>query len=235
MGILAPILLIFLRLLQGFALGGEYGGAAIFVAEHAPPNRRGLHTGAIQTSASFGLFGALGVIVLTRWWLGEQAFSEWGWRVPFIVSLGLLVISIWIRLSLEESPVFQKIKKEGSASLAPLKESFFEWGNLKIVLLALGAIMMAQGVVWYTGHFYTQFFMGRVLKVDAQTVSLLMISVTVVSSLLYVFFAWLSDIIGRKPVMLFGIGLATIAFFPGFQALTKASNPALAAAQQSCP
>ena len=234
-GVLAPVLLISLRLLQGFALGGEYGGAAIYVAEHAPANRRGLHTGAIQTSAAFGLFGALGVILLTRTTLGEITFADWGWRIPFIVSLGLLVISIWIRLHLEESPVFKKIKAEGTASRAPLRESFFEWRNLKIVLLALVAIMMAQGVVWYTGHFYSQFFMTQVLKVEPKTVNLLMITVTAISAMLYVFFAWLSDRIGRKPVMLFGIALATIAFFPGFQALTKAANPALAAAQEKSP
>lgn len=234
-GVIAPILLISLRLLQGFALGGEYGGAAIYVAEHAPANRRGLHTGAIQTSAAFGLFGALGVILLTRTTMGEPAFVEWGWRIPFIVSLGLLAISVWIRLKLEESPVFQKIKHEGGASRAPIVESFFKWENLKIVLLALFAIMMAQGVVWYTGHFYTQFFMDRVLKVDPQTMNLLMIAVTSVSAALYVFFAWLSDIIGRKPVMLFGIGLAALCFFPGFQMLTEAANPGLAAAQRNSP
>ncbi|MEQ1888003.1 MAG: MFS transporter, partial [Alphaproteobacteria bacterium] len=234
-GVAAPIMLIILRLVQGFALGGEYGGAAIYVAEHAPAKWRGLHTGAIQTSASFGLVGALGVILLTRTMLGEAEFTAWGWRIPFLVSVGLLAISVWFRMRLEESPLYQRMKDEGRASTAPIRESFFEWPNLKIVLLALFAIMMAQGVIWYTAHFYVQFFLDRVLKVPAPTINMLMIAVTAVSAFLYIFFAWASDRIGRKPVMLFGIGLAVISFFPAFQAMTRAANPALAASQEISP
>lgn len=234
-GMLAPVLLISLRLIQGFALGGEYGGAIIYVAEHAPAKWRGLQTGAIQTSASFGLFGALGVILLTRTLLGEAEFAAWGWRIPFLVSVGLLGVSIWFRMRLEESPLYQRMKDEGRASTAPIRESFFEWQSLKLVLLALFGIMMAQGVVWYTAHFYVQFFLERVLKVPAPTINLLMIAVTMVSAFLYVFFAWASDKIGRKPVMLFGIGLAVISFFPAFHAMTVAANPALAAAQSASP
>ena len=234
-GVIAPILLIILRLVQGFALGGEYGGAAIYVAEHAPAKHRGLQTGAIQTSASFGLFGALGVILVTRTLLGEEEFAAWGWRIPFLVSVGLLGISIWFRMRLEESPLYQRMKDEGRASTAPIRESFLEWPNLKLVLLALFGIMMAQGVVWYTAHFYVQFFLDRVLKVPAPTINMLMIGVTAASAFLYVFFAWASDRIGRKPVMLFGIGLAVVSFFPAFQAMTDAANPALAAAQSAAP
>jgi MFS family permease len=234
-GVIAPVLLIGLRLVQGFALGGEYGGAAIYVAEHAPANRRGLHTGAIQTSASFGLFGAIGIILLTRMELGEEAFNAWGWRIPFLVSLGLLGISIWVRMQLEESPMFSRIKSEGGLSRTPFVESFLKWKNLRIVLLALFAIMMAQGVIWYTGHFYTQFFLERTLKIPASTVNMLMLATTAVSAVLYVFFAWLSDKIGRKPVMLLGIGVAVVSFFPAFEAMTKAANPALAAAQAAAP
>ncbi len=234
-GVIAPILLIALRLVQGFALGGEYGGAAIYVAEHAPAKWRGLQTGAIQTSASFGLFGALGVILLTRTIMGEEAFSSWGWRIPFLVSVGLLAISVWFRLRLEESPLYQRMKDEGRASATPIRESFFEWPNLKLVLLALFGIMMAQGVIWYTAHFYAQFFLERMLKVPPPTINMLMIGVTAISAALYVFFAWASDWLGRKPVMLFGIGLAVISFFPAFQAMTEAANPELAAAQSRSP
>jgi MFS family permease len=234
-GVLAPILLIGLRLVQGFALGGEYGGAAIYVAEHAPAHRRGLQTGAIQTSASVGLFGALGVIFVTRSLMGEAAFFDWGWRIPFLVSVGLLGISVWFRLRLEESPLYRRIKEDGRASKAPLRESFLHWPNLKTVLLALFAIMMAQGVVWYTAHFYAQFFLERILKIPSPSINMLMMAVTAVSALLYVFFAWISDIIGRKPVMLFGIGLAVLSFFPVFHMMTEAANPALAAAQASAP
>lgn len=234
-GILAPILLIFCRILQGFALGGEYGGAAIYVAEHAPHGRRGWNTSWIQTSAALGLFAALGVILLTRTILGEDAFRDWGWRVPFLLSLGLLGISLWIRLKLEESPAFQKIKAEGRTSDKVMTESFFHWPNLRVVLIALFGLMMAQGVVWYTGNFYAQFFLERLLKVASIHVNLLMLAVTVVSAVLYVFFGWLSDKTGRKPVMLFGMVLMLFAYFPGFQLLTQAANPALAAAQEAAP
>ncbi len=234
-GVIAPVLLIICRVLQGFALGGEYGGAAIYVAEHAPPGKRGWHTSWIQTSAALGLLAALGVTLTTRTIMGEEAFRDWGWRIPFLVSVFLLSISLWIRLSLEESPAFQKIKAEGGLSKAPMAETFGNWANVKLMLLALFSLMMAQGVVWYTGNFYSQFFLERLLKVPALDVNLLMIGVTIVSAVLYVFFGWLSDKIGRKPVMLFGMALMLCAYFPGFQMLTQAANPALAAAQTRAP
>jgi MFS family permease len=204
-GIWAPILLVAMRVLQGFALGGEYGGAAIYVAEHAPAHRRGGATAWIQTSASFGLIGALGVVLGARAILGEDAFREWGWRIPFLISIALLAISVWIRMQLEESPAFQKLKEEGKVTQKAYAESFLKWRNLKLVLLTLFAITAAQGVVWYTAHFYTQFYLERILKFDSQTVNLLMIAVVLLSAPLYVFFARLSDKVGRKPVMLGGM------------------------------
>ncbi len=231
----APIFLIALRVVQGFALGGEYGGAAIYVAEHAPSGQRGLQTSWIQTSAAIGLVGALAVIWGLRTGLGEEAFSAWGWRLPFLFSLGLLAISLWIRVRLEESPVFQAMKAEGRASSRAMAETFLAWPNLRLVLIALFGIMMAQGVVWYTGHFYAQFFLERVLKLAPLTVNLLMISVVTLSAGFYVLFGWLSDKIGRKPVMLGGMALMLLLYFPGFHALTGAANPALAAAQAGAP
>ncbi|WP_371514550.1 MFS transporter [Brevundimonas denitrificans] len=234
-GIIAPILLITMRILQGFALGGEYGGAAIFVAEHSPNEKRGFLTGWIQTTAALGLIGALVVIIVTRLTVGAEAFNEWGWRIPFLLSAFLLVISLWIRMKLHESPAFQRMAAESTEKRAPFKESFLTWRNGRFVLLALFGIMIAQGAVWYAGYFYTRFFMERVLKVEVATVDALVLAVTVVSAFLYVFFGWLSDRVGRKPVMLFGMILALVAFFPGFQALTRAANPALAEAQASAP
>jgi MFS family permease len=234
-GIWAPVLLLVLRCVQGFALGGEYGGAAIYVAEHAPADRRGARTSWIQTSASIGLVGALAVILLTRSLMGEDRFGDWGWRIPFWVSVGLLGVSLWIRMRLEESPAFQKIKAEGTASKAPLSESFLRWENLKLVLLALGAVMIAQGVIWYAAHFYLQFFLERIVKIEARTVNLLMISVVALSAPLYVFFAWASDHVGRKPIMLAGMIVAAAAFFPGFQLMTRAANPGLADAMAKAP
>lgn len=236
-GIAAPILLILLRILQGFALGGEYGGAAIYVAEHSPREKRGLLTGWIQTTAAFGLIGALAVILITRAVVGTEAFDEWGWRIPFLLSAVLLVISLWIRLKLNESPAYRKMEAEAKDGdrRAPYKEAFFKWKNARWVLVALFGIMVAQGAVWYCGYFYTRFFMERVLKVEVATVDQLVLAVTVCSAALYVFFGWLSDKLGRKPVMLFGMILALIAFFPGFHALTRAANPALAEAQASAP
>lgn len=234
-GIWAPVLLIGLRVLQGFALGGEYGGAAIYVAEHAGRTSRGAATAGIQVAASLGLVGALGVILLTRTMLGEEAFRAWGWRIPFLVSIGLLGISIWIRMQLEESPAFQKLKEEGQTSKRAYHESFFVWRNLKIVLLALFGLMMAQGVSWYTTHFYAPVFIERILKVDQLTVNELMITIVIISAPLYVFFAWLSDKVGRKPIMLFGMILFAVACFPGFHLLTRAANPALEAAQIAAP
>ncbi|MES1203200.1 MAG: MFS transporter [Pseudomonadota bacterium] len=234
-GGLAPILLLVLRCIQGFALGGEYGGAAIYVAEHAPQNRRGANTSWIQTSASIGLVSALLVILATRTILGEAAFSAWGWRVPFLLSAGLLIVSVWIRMQLEESPTFKKMKEEGKQSKAPLAESFLKWENLKLVLLSLFAVVIAQGVVWYTAHFYLQFYLERIVKLPGPTVNWLMICVVTCSAPLYLFFAWLSDRTGRKPIMLGGILVAAIAFFPGFQVMTRAANPLLWDAMQRAP
>ena len=234
-GMAAPILLLTMRVLQGFALGGEYGGAAIYVAEHAPPKQRGFLTGWIQTTAAFGLIGALSVILITRQVLGVEAFDEWGWRIPFLLSALLLTLSLWIRLKLNESPAYRRMEEEGGERRAPYKEAFLTWRNGRFVLLALFGIMIAQGAVWYCGYFYTRFFMERVLKVEVATVDQLVLAVTVVSAGLYVFFGWLSDKVGRKPVMLFGMILALVAFFPGFHALTRAANPALAEAQAAAP
>ncbi len=234
-GIWAPILLVAMRVLQGFALGGEYGGAAIYVAEHARANRRGAATGWIQGTASIGLIGALGVVLGTRALLGEDAFREWGWRIPFLVSIGLLGVSVWIRMQLEESPAFQKLKEEGKVSKRAYAESFLEWRNLKIVLLALFGVMMAQGVVWYTAHFYSQFYLERILKIDSQTVNLIMITVVIISAPLYILFARLSDSVGRKPVMLFGMLLMLALYFPGFHFITQAGNPELARATEQTP
>ena len=234
-GMAAPILLLTLRVLQGFALGGEYGGAAIYVAEHAPPKKRGFLTGWIQTTAAFGLIGALSVILVTRQILGVEAFDEWGWRIPFLLSALLLTISLWIRLKLHESPAYRRMEEEGGERRAPFKEAFLTWRNGRFVLLALFGIMIAQGAVWYCGYFYTRFFMERVLKVEVATVDQLVLAVTIASAGLYVFFGWLSDKVGRKPVMLFGMILALVAFFPGFHALTRAANPALAEAQAAAP
>ncbi|GAA0616142.1 MFS transporter [Brevundimonas kwangchunensis] len=234
-GIAAPILLLIMRMLQGFALGGEYGGAAIYVAEHSPREKRGLLTGWIQTTAAMGLIGALTVILTTRAILGVEAFDEWGWRIPFLLSALLLAISLWIRLKLNESPAYQQMEAKGGERRAPYREAFLTWKNGRFVLIALFGIMIAQGAVWYCGYFYTRFFMERVLKVDTNTVDQLVLMVTVASAFLYIFFGWLSDRVGRKPVMLFGMILALVAFFPGFHALTKAANPALAEAQATAP
>ncbi|MEH6678857.1 MFS transporter [Phenylobacterium sp.] len=234
-GLVGPALLILLRILQGLALGGEYGGAAIYVAEHAPAHRRGEHTSWIQASAAFGLIGALAVILVTRRILGEEAFAAWGWRVPFLLSAGLLAVSIFMRLKLAESPSFARLKAAGEQTKAPFAEAFGQWPNLKIVLLVLFAFMSAQGAVWYTTFFYVQIFLERFLKVEPATVNTLMICATLASAPLYVMFAWLSDRVGRKWVMWFGMTLALVAFFPGFKALTLAANPALAEAQAATP
>jgi MFS family permease len=234
-GALAPVLLIFLRILQGIALGGEYGGAAIYVAEHAANDRRGAATGWIQSSASFGLLTALLVILATRTAIGEDAFGAWGWRVPFLVSIVLLGISVWMRAKLAESPAFSKLKADGEVSKAPLREAFTERQSLKRVLIAFFAIMCAQGAVWYATFFYVQVFLGRSLSVPEPTVNLLLIVMTLISAPLYVFFGWLSDRVGRKPVMVGGMLLALALYFPGFHLIAQSANPALAAAQQSTP
>ena len=235
LALLAPALLIFLRILQGLALGGEYGGAAVYVAEHAAIGQRGAATAGIQTSASFGLVGALGVILIARNTIGEEAFQDWGWRIPFIASAFLLVISLWIRLKLEESPAFQKIKDEGHTGKKTFSESFLKWPNLKLVLLALVGLTMAQGVVWYTAHFYAQFFLERILHVPQAIVNQILIVVVAASAPLYVFFAWISDKIGRRPVIIFGMALMLVAYFPAFHLLTRAANPALAEANDAQP
>jgi MFS family permease len=234
-GIAAPLLLIALRVLQGFALGGEYGGAAIYVAEHSAPDQRGWNTSWVQTSAAFGLFAALGVILATRWLVGEEAFADWGWRAPFLVSAGLLAISIWMRFKLSESPAFAALQAEGEATKAPYAEAFGHWPHLKLVLLAFFAMMSAQGAVWYCSFFYVQVFMEKFLKVEPATINLLMMAAVAASAPLYVFFGWLSDRLGRKPVMLAGMSLALAAFFPGFHALERAANPALAEASARTP
>ena len=228
-GVAAPIILIVLRLLQGLALGGEYGGAATYVAEHAPHGKRGAYTAWIQTTATLGLFLSLMVILGTRTIVGEEAFADWGWRIPFIVSILLFALSVWIRLSMNESPAFQKMKAEGKTSKAPLKESFGEWKNLKIVILALVGLTAGQAVVWYTGQFYALFFLTQALKVDGATANIL-VAVSLLIGTPFLFGA-LSDKIGRKPIILAGCLLAALTYFPVFGALTKAANPALAEAQ----
>ncbi|WP_298213701.1 MFS transporter [Acidovorax sp.] len=230
-GVAAPVILIVLRLLQGLALGGEYGGAATYVAEHAPHGKRGAYTAWIQTTATLGLFLSLMVILGTRTTLGEEAFADWGWRIPFIVSILLLAISVWIRLSMNESPAFQKMKAEGKTSKAPLKESFGEWKNLKIVILALVGLTAGQAVVWYSGQFYALFFLTQTLKVDGATANIFVAISLLIGTPFFIVFGSLSDKIGRKPIILAGCLLAALTYFPVFGALTKAANPALAEAQ----
>jgi len=234
-GIAAPYALVSLRVLQGFAIGGEYGGAAIYVAEHSSERRRGAATGWIQTSATLGLLLALAIVLVTRKTLGEDIFDAWGWRIPFLVSALLLAISLWIRLKLHESPMFKKMVAEGRGSSAPLSESFLRWSNLKLVLIALFGLLAGQGAVWYTAEFYTQVFLERVIKVEPATVNELIMVIAAIGAPLHMFFAWLSDKIGRKPVMLFGLGLAAICYLPGFQMLAEAANPALTAAAARSP
>jgi MFS family permease len=234
-GVLAPILLLTLRLLQGLALGGEYGGAATYVAEHAPPQKRGLFTSFIQTTATLGLFGALLVVIATRLNLGEDAFKQWGWRIPFLISVILLGISLWIRMQLAESPVFVKMKSQGATSEAPLTEAFGRWMNLKVVIIALLGAVMGQAVVWYCGQFYALFFLERTLKVDGATTNILTAIALLLATPGFVFFGWLSDRIGRKPIILTGCLLAMLTYFPLFHALTRYANPALYAAQAQAP
>jgi MFS family permease len=234
-GIISPILLILFRILQGVALGGEYGGAAIYVAEHSPDERRGAITGWIQITASFGVIAGLLVILGTRTAVGEAAFLEWGWRVPFLVSVVLLIISVWLRYRLSESPAFSKLKAKGEVCKTPLREAFGRWETLKRVLIAFFGIMCAQGAVWYLSFFYIQVFLTRSLGVPEATKDALVLAMTVVSAPLYVFFGWLSDRVGRKPVMVGGMLLALVAYFPGFHAIADAANPALVAAQKLEP
>ena len=234
-GISAAVLLIALRLLQGLALGGEYGGAATYVAEHAPAGRRGFYTSWIQTTATLGLFLSLIVILATRTIIGEAAFADWGWRIPFLVSALLLAVSLWIRLQLNESPAFVKMKEEGTGSKAPLSEAFGQWRNAKWAILALFGLTMGQAVVWYTGQFYALFFIQSILKVDGYTANLLIAYALILGTGGFILFGWLSDKIGRKPIILAGCTLAALTYFPLFHKLTEEANPALFKAQQTIP
>jgi predicted MFS family arabinose efflux permease len=234
-GVIAPVLLLALRLLQGLALGGEYGGAATYVAEHAPMGKRGLFTSFIQTTATLGLFGALIIVIVTRTSLGEDAFKAWGWRIPFLISVILLGVSLWIRMQLAESPVFLDMKKSGTTSKSPLREAFGRWPNLKIVLISLFGAVMGQAVVWYCGQFYALFFLERTLKVDGATTNVMIALALVLATPGFILFGWLSDKVGRKPIIMIGCLLAVLTYFPLFGALTRYANPALYAAQSSAP
>lgn len=238
-GVAAPVILICLRMLQGLALGGEYGGAATYVAEHAPNGRRGAYTAWIQTTATLGLFLSLLVILFTREFTGPN-FDVWGWRVPFIVSIALLAVSVYIRLSMNESPAFKKMKEENKLSKAPLTESFGQWKNLKIVILALFGLVAGQAVVWYTGQFYALFYLTQVLKVDPKTANLLIAASLVIGTPFFIVFGSLSDKIGRKMIIMAGLLLAIITYIPNtpvsiFNALTHFANPALEKAMKEAP
>ncbi len=235
LGILAPILLIAFRLVQGLALGGEYGGAAIYVAEHAPPDKRGFYTSWIQTTATLGLFMALLLILGIRTAMGEQAFGDWGWRIPFLLSAVLLIVSIWIRLRLNESPLFQKMVAEGKNSKRPLSEAFGEWKNAKIALAALFGATAGEAVIWYGGQFYALFFLTQTLKVPAVTAQIMIVISLALGTPFFIFFGWLSDKIGRKPIMLAGFALGALTYFSIFQGLTHFANPALEKALISSP
>ncbi|KAB2717303.1 MFS transporter [Brucella intermedia] len=233
LGIFAPIILIVLRMLQGLALGGEYGGAATYVAEHAPNNRRGFFTSWIQTTATLGLFLSLLVILGIQTMMSKEAFAAWGWRIPFLVSILLLGISVWIRMQMSESPAFKRMKEEGKTSKAPLSEAFGQWKNAKIALIALFGLTAGQAVVWYCGQFYALFFLQNVLKVENQSANIMVAIALLIGTSGFVFFGWLSDKIGRKPIIMAGLLLAAVTYFPLFKALTHAANPALAQAEQT--
>ncbi len=234
-GIAAPVILIGLRLLQGLALGGEYGGAATYVAEHAVSGRRGYATSWIQTTATLGLFLSLLVILGTRTWMGEESFAAWGWRIPFLISIVLLAFSVYIRLKLNESPVFKKMKEEGKGSKSPLTESFGRWSNLKVVILALLGLTAGQAVVWYTGQFYALFFLTQTLKVDGATANILIALSLLIGTPFFIVFGALSDRIGRKRIIMAGCIIAALTYFPIFKAITHYANPALEAAQDNAP
>jgi MFS family permease len=234
-GFAAPVLFIACRLVQGLALGGEYGGAATYVAEHAPQNRRGFYTSWIQTTATVGLFLSLLVILALRVWLTPEQFATWGWRVPFLLSILLLGVSIWIRLQLEESPAFARIKAEGTHSKTPLREAFGRWENAKIALFALLGGTAGQAVVWYTGQFYALFFLTQTLKLDGTTSNLVIAASLAIGTPFFIFFGWLSDKVGRKPIILAGCLLAVVTYFPLFKALTNAVNPQLEMALETSP
>ena len=234
-GIAAPIILITLRILQGLALGGEYGGAATYVAEHAPEGKRGAFTSWIQTTATMGLFMSLLVILGVRTAVGEAAFADWGWRIPFLVSIFLLAVSVWIRLSMNESPAFAKMKAEGTTSKAPLSEAFGQWRNLKIVILALVGLTAGQAVVWYTGQFYALFFLTQTLKVDGPTANILIAAALLLGTPFFLVFGTLSDKIGRKMIIMAGCLIAALTYFPIFAGLTHFANPALEKALVTSP
>lgn len=234
-GAVAPWILIFLRMLQGLSVGGVYGGAATYVAEHAPPGRRGFYTSWIQTTATAGMALSLGIVFATRYFIGEEDFNQWGWRIPFLLSIFLLAVTMWIQLKLNESPVYLKMKSSGKATKSPWKESFGNWANLKIILVALCGAVIGQAVIWYASQFYALFFLERVLKVDGPIANLLMVASLVIATPLYIFFGWLSDKVGRKKVMMTACALACLTYFPLFNALTSAANPALAAAVEKSP
>ncbi|WP_233882806.1 MFS transporter [Paraburkholderia flagellata] len=234
-GIASPVIFIAMRLLQGLALGGEYGGAATYVAEHAPPGRRGFYTSWIQTTATLGLFLSLLVILGVRTFVGEEQFAAWAWRIPFVASILLLAVSVWIRLQLDESPAFKRIKAEGKVSKAPIKEAFGQWKNLKVVLLALFGLTAGQAVVWYTGQFYALFFLTQTLKVDGSSANILIALALLIGTPCFLFFGALSDKIGRKPIIMAGCLIAALTYFPIFKAITHYANPALEAATQRAP
>ena len=234
-GLAAPMILVAMRLIQGLALGGEYGGAATYVAEHAPHGKRGLYTSFIQITATAGLLLSLVVIMGVRFAVGEAAFLDWGWRIPFLVSILLLGVSLWIRLKLAESPAFARMKAEGRGSTAPLKDSFARWPNLKLVLIALVGLTAGQAVVWYTGQFYALFFLEKTLKVDAGLTNMMVAIALLLATPFFVFWGWLSDKVGRKPIILTGCLVAALTYFPLFHALTDAANPRLATAAASAP
>jgi MFS family permease len=234
-GIAAPVVFVALRMLQGLAIGGEYGGAVIYVAEHAPDGRRGSWTSWIQTTGALALLMSLGVVLLVRYALGEAAFADWGWRLPFLLSVVLLLISVWIRLKLNESPAFLQMKAQGGTSKAPVAEAFGQWRNLKLILVAFFGLAMGQAVIWYTGQFYSLFFLTQTLKVDTVTANWLIIVATLLTTPLYYVFGTLSDRIGRKRVFVTGVLLGIVVFFPLYKALTHYVNPALEHAQQSSP
>lgn len=234
-GIAAPLILLGFRLIQGLALGGEYGGAATYVAEHAPNNKRGIYTAWIQTTATLGLFAALLVVILCKNMMSKDAFDLWGWRIPFLVSIVLLGVSMWIRLKLNESPVYQAMKDEGTVSKAPLAEAFGKWSNLKFVFICLLGAVAGQAVVWYTGQFYALFFLEKMVKVDSLAANYMIALSLALGTPFFLVFGWLSDKIGRKPIIMAGLALAVFTYFPVFKALTKAANPALAAAIANSP
>jgi MFS family permease len=234
-GILAPVVLILFRLIQGLALGGEYGGAAIYVAEHAPPNKRGFYTSWIQTTATLGLFMAILIILGIRTWMGEAAFGDWGWRIPFLLSAILLAVSIWIRLKLSESPLFQKMVAEGKQSKRPLSEAFGQWNNAKIALLALFGATAGEAVVWYGGQFYALFFLTQTIKVPSVTAQIMIAVALALGTPCFILFGWLSDKIGRKPIMLAGFALAVVTYFPIFEGITHFANPKLEHALATAP